>query len=465
MSAIESTPHTASGLRTGDTTQDAVDLVVVGAGAAGLATAIFAARAAPELRVVCLDAARHIGAKILVSGGSRCNVTNRRVTERDFWGGPSRVVRHVLRAFPAERAAGFFTELGVPLHEEEDGKLFPDTNRSRTVLDALLREVRRLGVELRSLERVTGVDLGADGFVVVTARGRYRARSVVLATGGRSLPKSGSDGAGYGLAQRLGHGCIGTTPALAPLVLAGGRHRPLSGVAHDVRLTVRADGGPSARFDGAMLWTHFGASGPVVLNASRHWHRARLDGRAVDVVVNLFPGETFESLEAWLREQALARPRAHVATVLTTRLPAAVATMWTREAGLAEQPLAHLTRESRRHLVRALLSSPLDVRDSRGYAVAEATAGGIPLDEIDPSRMASRRCDGLYLVGEMLDVDGRLGGFNFQWAWSSAWVAGTAIARALTGASPRTRLDVSRGGAGESRAGDAGVTGRSAATE
>src|SRR5688572_19634406 len=141
------------------------DLVVVGAGAAGLAAAIFAARAAPHLRVRCLDGARHIGAKILVSGGSRCNVTNREVTERDFWGGSSRVVRNVLRAFPAERAAAFFEELGVRLHEEEDGKLFPDTNKSRTVLDALLNEAARLGIAIDTDQRVTGVRNDCESFV------------------------------------------------------------------------------------------------------------------------------------------------------------------------------------------------------------------------------------------------------------------------------------------------------------
>lgn len=409
------------------------DVVIVGAGAAGLATAIFAKRHAPGLRVVCLDGARRVGAKILVSGGSRCNVTNRRVTERDFWGGQSRIVRSVLRAFSAERAAEFFADLGVALHEEEHGKLFPDTNRSRTVLDALLNELSRLGVDLSSGERVTSVDREAEGFVVAASSGRYRARVVVLATGGRSLPKSGSDGTGYELAARLGHGYVDTTPALAPLVLAGDRHVALSGIAHDVRLTVRVADTAGTHLDGALLWTHFGASGPVVLNASRHWHRARREGRSVDVSVNLCPGDTFESLEAWFQAQALVRPKAYVATALATRLPAAVAATWTRQSGLADQTLAHLSRESRRRLIHSLLASSLDVRDSRGYTVAEATAGGIPLEEIDPARMASRCCDGLYLVGEMLDVDGRLGGFNFQWAWSSAWVAGGAIARALSG--------------------------------
>ena len=382
--------------------------------------------------MVCLDGARRVGAKILVSGGSRCNVTNRVVTERDFWGGSARAVRSVLRAFPAPQAAAFFADLGVALHEEEDGKLFPDTNRARTVLDALLAEMHRVGAELCCGERVTDVRREPDGFVVMSSSRRYRARAVVLATGGRSLPKTGSDGMGYELAARLSHGYIETAPALAPLILGGERHRALSGVSHPARLTIQVGGDRPIHLDGSLLWTHFGASGPVVLNASRHWHRARLEGRAVEVLLNLCPGDTFESLEAWLREQESLRPRALVTTVLATRLPAAVADAWTRGVELADTTLAHLSRESRRRLMRALLASPLEVRDSRGYNVAEATAGGIPLDEIDPAHMESRRSAGLYLVGEMLDVDGRLGGFNFQWAWSSAWVAGRAIARALS---------------------------------
>ncbi|MBI4887383.1 MAG: aminoacetone oxidase family FAD-binding enzyme, partial [Acidobacteria bacterium] len=269
--------------------------------------------------------------------------------------------------------------------------------------------------------------------VVATATGQtYSARAVVLATGGRSLPKTGSDGAGYELASRLGHGYVETTPALVPLVLDGNAHAGLSGIAHPARLTIRAAGRPDITLDGALLWTHVGVSGPVALDASRHWHRARLEGRDVEVVLSLCPGETFESLEAWLEQQASARPRALVATVLAARLPAAVADAWARAAGADGTTMAHLSRDARRRLIRALLASPLAVRDSRGYNVAEVTAGGIPLDEIDPARMASRRCDGLYLVGEMLDVDGRLGGFNFQWAWSSAWVAGRAIARELS---------------------------------
>jgi len=421
-----------------------MSVLVIGAGAAGLATAIFAARATPGLSVVCLDGATSVGAKILVSGGSRCNVTNRVVTERDFWGGSSRVVRSVLRAFPAERAAAFFESLGVRLHEEEDGKLFPDTNRSRTVLEALLGEASRLGVVIETGRRAIDVRPAPGGFIVEAEVGnprarataapdaslRYEAGAVVLATGGRSLPKSGSDGFGYELARRLGHGLVETTPALAPLVLDPHAFVTLAGVAHEVSLTLIVNGKVATRLQGSMLWTHVGVSGPVALNLSRHWHRARLGDHRVEVRVSLCPGETFESLERWWLAEERAHPRARVATALSTRLPASVAEAWTRAAGLdGSLTLAHVSREDRRRLLHALVDSPLPVRDSRGYGHAEVTAGGVPLDEVDPATMESRRCPGLYLVGEILDVDGRLGGFNFQWAWSTGWIAGRAVGR------------------------------------
>jgi predicted Rossmann fold flavoprotein len=183
-----------------------------------------------------------------------------------------------------------------------------------------------------------------------------------------------------------------------------------------------------------MLWTHFGVSGPVILNASRHWLRSRLAGRDATVVMSVVPGETFASLERWLSEEQRRHPRALVRTVIATRVPAAVADVWTAQAGIdASTTLSHLKREDRRRLIHALLEMPLDVRDSRGYNYAEVTAGGIPLTEVDPATMESRLRRGLYLIGEMLDVDGRIGGFNFQWAWSSAWVAASAIGRTLRG--------------------------------
>ena len=409
---------------------ESVDVAIVGAGAAGLATAIFAAQRLPGRSIVALDGAGKLGAKILVAGGGRCNVTNRVVTPGDYCGGSPNVIKRVLAAFTAEHAVEFFHRIGVSLHEEEHGKLFPDTNQARTVLDALIREADRCGAELRRGQRVIGVERCGDGFRVTTSEGILAAGAVVLATGGRSLPKTGSDGAGYELAARLGHSLVPTTPALVPLVLDGDFHAALSGISHDVELRVSAQECKPVRIRGALLWTHFGVSGPVVLDASRYWHRAVLEQRGVRVRINMLPGDDFPSAERKLIELASSQPKVHLHNALATVLPARVAEAVLATLGIAGRvPMAHVTRDARRALVHALLDWPLPVRDSRGYGFAEATAGGVPLGEIDPASMASRVCPGLFLAGEILDVDGRIGGFNFQWAWSSAWVAAAGIAR------------------------------------
>ncbi|HEX7897690.1 MAG TPA: NAD(P)/FAD-dependent oxidoreductase [Planctomycetota bacterium] len=410
---------------------ETADVVVVGAGAAGLATAIFTARLKPGLRVVVLDGAAKVGAKILVSGGGRCNVTHEAVEAADFWGGSPNVVRRILAALPVDRTIAFFREIGVTLHVEDRGKLFPDSNSARTVLDALLAEAARLGVELRAACRVTAVARRDDLFQLATSGGDVSARKVVLATGGLSLPKTGSDGLGYQLATSLGHTLVATTPALEPLQLEGDFHVALSGVALPVEIAVRAAGRKPAVLEGPMLWTHFGISGPAALDASRHWRRAKLENAAVTVTANLLPGHDFAALEAKLLQLVQAQPRTHLRNVLSTLLPAKVVdALLARLRVRGDVSMANVSREDRRTLVKALLEWPLPVAEGRGYNFAEVTAGGVPLAEVDPSTLESRRGPGLYFTGEILDVDGRLGGFNFQWAWSSAWVVASALARA-----------------------------------
>jgi predicted Rossmann fold flavoprotein len=411
----------------------AEDIVVVGAGAAGLATAIFTRRLNPSRSVLLLDGAARPGAKILVSGGSRCNVTNVSVTERDFSGGKSTIVRRVLRGLPVAETVAWFAQLGVPLHEEEHGKLFPDSNRARDVLDALLRETEASGVVLRAATRVVDVLSAGGGFQIETSRGPIDASTVVLATGGESLPKTGSDGAGLEIARRLGHSIVPTTPSLVPLVAGGETGAPpflqLRGVAHDVVLSVWVEGAITERLSGALLWTHFGVSGPVVLDASRHWLRARLEHRDARITVSFGQGDSFDTVDSRWTALAADRPRVSLHNALGEILPASLAAAILQQLGLdTSLTLARLTRADRRRLSRALVEWPLDVTGSRGYNYAEATAGGVALDEVDPATMASRRCPGLYLVGEMLDVDGRIGGFNFQWAWSSARIAAGALA-------------------------------------
>jgi predicted Rossmann fold flavoprotein len=232
------------------------------------------------------------------------------------------------------------------------------------------------------------------------------------------------------MARRLGHTIVPTTPALVPLTSAGDQiHEALSGVAQDVDIAAWIDGGIAERVRGALLWTHFGVSGPAVLDVSRHWLRARLEQRDARLTINFAPGESFDSVDRTWALHAEERPRASIHSTLARMIPASVATAVLQHLGLdAATALTDLSRASRRRLTHALVEWPLSVTGSRGYNYAEATAGGVALDEIDPGTMASRRCPGLYLVGEMLDVDGRIGGFNFQWAWSSARVAARALA-------------------------------------
>ena len=406
------------------------DVAIVGAGAAGLATAIFLRRLNPTCSVALLDSASRPGAKILISGGSRCNVTNVAVSERDFNGGKPSIVRRILKAFPPSDVVEWFASLGVPLHEEALGKLFPDSNRSRDVVNALLAEVHAAGVELKTSARVDDLIPGPT-LAISTADGHIHSAAVVLATGGLSLPKTGSDGHGLAIAARIGHTIIPTTPALVPLAAVDASlNQRLSGVSQAVEVALWIDGRIATRLRGALLWTHFGVSGPVVLDVSRHWLRARLDDRDARLTINFVPGETFDAVDARWLSLASATPHASLHAALSAMVPASVASEILRRIPLdAAMVLAHLPREARRRLSHALTEWPLDITSSRGYNYAEATAGGVALDEINPATMESLRCPGVYFVGEMLDVDGRIGGFNFQWAWASARTAAEAIAQ------------------------------------
>jgi predicted Rossmann fold flavoprotein len=388
------------------------DVAVVGAGAAGLMAAIFAAREGAS--VVALDGAPRIGAKILISGGGRCNVTHDIVRADDF-NGSRNAIGKVLRTFDAAACVAFFAGLGVELKWEETGKLFPVTDRAKTVVDALLAAAGDAGVEIRTGTRVTSIE---QQFVV---NGELEAKRVVLATGGRSVPKTGSDGFGYTLARRLGHTVTPTFPALVPLVVESGHFiTNLSGTSLVAELLVQSPTGKTLHRDtGSLLFTHFGLSGPLVLDVSRHWIAAQ----PASLAANLLPGETFESLDAALVAEARANPRATVASFLRRRLPERLA------EAIATVPLGKLTKDDRRRIVRTVVSLPLPVVRDRGFDYAEVTAGGVPLTELDLATMASRPCEGLYLCGEILDVDGRIGGYNFQWAWASGRLAGMSAAK------------------------------------
>lgn len=416
------------------------DIAIIGAGAAGLTAAIFAAEAAPNLRIALLDGASRIGAKILVSGGGRCNVTHDEVSPEDFNAKPH-WVRNVLAAFNETRAVEWFRSLGVELKHEPTGKLFPTTDSARTVLDALVNRCRELKVDLRVGHRVKEIEYASDAsvnddageYVIQFGHGQCAAKRLIIAAGGKSLPKTGSDGSGWRLVKRLGHSVTPTYAALVPLVLAKPFiHVALSGISHDVTLSTFVDGKRTDQRTGSLLWTHFGVSGPVVMDASRHWVIADESGRRAEMTCSLVPGMDFNAMDAWLQKEAERQPKQGLGKVLGTMLPQRVVDELLSHGKVnAASTMTQLSRDDRRSAAHLLTELTLPVSHHRGWNYAEVTAGGVPLSEVRFQDMQSKKSPGLHLIGELLDCDGRIGGFNFQWAWSTGYLAGRGAAKAI----------------------------------
>jgi len=421
---------------------ESVDIAIIGAGAAGMTAGIFAGMAAREAgrtaRIVLLDGARKPGAKILVSGGGRCNVTNVEVRPEDFNGGSKAVIRNVLKAFDHRRTLAWMKDLGVALKLEETGKYFPVSDRAQTVLQALLDRLTLVGAELRPSSRVVRIEPQEAGFRIDLAeKSPILARTLVMATGGLALPKSGSDGAGLGMLESLGHRIIPTTPALVPLILGetagpAGAFGELSGLTLDARLRLPdAKGAAKAEFTGSLLFTHFGLSGPTALNISRHWLRERLENPGARPSLHFGHPSLANPAAAdeWLRRAVSENPRRHLAGTLHALFPERLARVL---AGDADGPIGQLPKERRLLVAQYLSALAFNVTGDRGYTFAETTAGGVDLADVEYATMESRRVPNLFLCGEVLDVDGRIGGFNFQWAWATGYLAGrAAIRRAL----------------------------------
>lgn len=418
-------------------TQTTADIAVVGAGAAGLFAAIWAARTNPALRVVAIDGAKILGAKILVAGGGRCNVTHHAVDERDYAGSPAALVQRVLRRFGVDETIAFFEDAGVTLKREESGKLFPTTDQARTVLTALLTAARDARVEILHPMRIESVTKSSDGFVLASGSDSIAARCVILATGGLSLPKSGSDGGGLRLAQSLGHSLTALlNPALVPLTLTTDHWlTTLSGLALPAEITVVTHTGKIARdtnaraiptIHGAVLLTHFGLSGPAILDVSRHWLHSMASDSASELVINWLPGSTESALE----QELIACKGKSLLAALHARVPDRFLRAACAQAEVdCACGIQQLPRARRQALVRLLTACRVAPTGTRGFVAAETTAGGVPLAQFNLDRLESLQCAGVFMCGEMLDVDGRLGGFSFQWAWSSGYVAGCAAAQ------------------------------------
>lgn len=403
---------------------EARPIVIVGAGAAGLAAAIHAG--GHGIPVIVLEATGDGGRKILISGGGRCNVLPQALEPARFVSeGPAHVVRHVLRSWPlAEQHRFFEEEVGVRLTlEAESRKYFPASSRARDVRDGLVALARRRGVTFSVEARVTGLAPGdAGGWRLSLAGGHsLDARAVVMATGGCSVPQTGSDGAGLGLLQALGLRIHPTYPALTPLTATPPVHAGLAGVSLPVTLRVA---GTKASASGGFLFTHRGYSGPAVLDVSHHAVRAAAAGRPQPILAQWSAAGDAD----W--HATLQGGDGLVVSRLRATVPERLALQLAAEAGLdADQRIATLRREQRLALVERLCRYPLPWTGDEGYRKAEVTGGGVALDEIDPRTMEARRLPGLFLCGELLDVFGPIGGHNFAWAWASGRLAGRGALR------------------------------------
>jgi predicted Rossmann fold flavoprotein len=395
----------------------------VGASAAGLLAALFAARAGQPPLV--LETRPRPGAKIRVSGGGRCNILPSRAGPEDFHtSGSSRTLRNILLSWPLAEVRSFFEEdVGIPLVTEASGKVFPTSGNARDVVDGLLRICAEAGVRMETGVRVEDVGIDPEGFSLECADGQARrCRKLLLATGGLSLPKSGSDGGGLRLAHRLGHSIAPTFPVLVPLLSPDGPLSDLPGLSLPVRLRALRQGNPVAEAEGGFLFTHRGFSGPAVLDISREFAQPDADGTTLEAAW----GGTGTPWAELLRQ----RGPATLGGVLREHLPRRLADTLLEEATLPpHQRLAELPRAQRVQLEDLLVRYPLATEGNEGYRTAEATGGGIHLSDLETKTLESRIRPGLFFEGEMIDVDGRLGGYNFLWAWVSGRRAGEAAAR------------------------------------
>jgi predicted Rossmann fold flavoprotein len=401
----------------------AYDVIIIGAGAAGLMTAIQAAEGG--LNVLLLEGQKKVGAKILMSGGTRCNVTNKAISEKDFNSEKIIYVRNILRSFTNTDAIEFFSDLGVELVLEPTGKYFPVTNSGKTVLDALLAKVSALNIMLLVEHKVQALTFENNEFNVKGENFHFKAKRVVLTTGGLSYPTTGSDGTGYRLAQSFGHPMIETVPALTPLSTNDKNLKSLSGITLDVELILIVDGKKSFSVRDSFLFTHFGFSGPTALDISRHYIKSK--GKK-EIIANFIPDHDETSWGTYLRKVQQDTPRKTIRGLLIEFLPQRLVDLILKQTGIDSSLIMNqLDKVSRQRLIDGCVRYPLDVMGVLGYGKAEVTAGGIDFSEINPKILESKLMPGLFFAGEILDVDGRIGGFNFQWAWASGYTVAQAL--------------------------------------
>jgi predicted Rossmann fold flavoprotein len=385
------------------------DVIILGAGAAGLMCAAVAGQRGRS--VLLLEQARQPGEKIRISGGGRCNFTNLHAGPANFLSANPRFCNSALSGYTQRDFIALVEAYGIAYHEKTKGQLFCDGS-SQQIIDMLVEECRKARAQLRLGARISAVSGSENGFVVGTDQGEFRSRSVVVATGGPSIPKMGSSGFGYKIAEQFGLKIVAPRAALVPLTFDAGllaQFKDLSGVAVDAVVSC----GKTA-FDEALLFTHRGLSGPAILQISSYWREGH------DLVIDLAPES---DVLAGLKRLRGDHPRQELATALAELLPKRLARTMAEMTGGPER-LADFSDKLLANVAAAVKQWRVRPNGTEGYRTAEVTLGGVDTSELSSKTFESRSVPGLHFIGEVVDVTGHLGGFNFQWAWSSGHAAG-----------------------------------------
>ncbi len=410
------------------------DVIVVGAGAAGLWAAATAAQRNRDTLLV--EKNRKLGVKILMSGGTRCNLTQHTTWKgiaEAFGSRQGRFLKFALATLPPEAVVQQFHDWGVATKVEPTGKIFPESDRAIDVRDALVERTLQSGAQILAETSVTGIRKQDEVLLVPTSRGVFSCQSLILTSGGQSYPGCGTSGDGYGWLSELGHSIVTPRPALTPVRVQEQWARDLAGVTiADARLQVRMHGIPAKKaasernsYRGSFLFTHKGCSGPAVLNISR-----MITDPAHNVPKSLIC-DWLPSMdeESWRQTLSASGTRAAARTlgnVINEHLPKRLVMQLCELAEVPlNQSLAEISRRQLGRIIQQTKHCPLTINGTLGFAKAEVTAGGVALEEIDSQTMRSKIVPGLFLAGEILDVDGPIGGYNFQAAFSTGFVAGT----------------------------------------
>ena len=404
-----------------------VDVCVVGGGASGLMAAICAGRQGAS--VLLLEKKNRAGKKLLATGNGKCNYSNWMQEPGCYRGNSPALCGRILEKFPVKDTVEWFREIGI-LPSEREGYLYPASGQAASVLRALERESGHAGVELHTEEEVISLEHQDEPgrFLVRTAKGCYAAGAVILATGGMASPVHGSTGDGYGFAKKLGHRLIAPLPALTSLVLSEGFTKQWAGMRVKGKVSLYNESGKLLAEDkGEVQMVSYGISGIPVFQVSRFAAVELAAGRSVTLVLDSMPDWQEERLYRELLRRKGRDPGQSMGDLLDGILPDKLAAVYLKLAGnLIAKPVGEIREKTVKKLAGLICHLELRVKDTSGFDKAQVTAGGIPLEEINGESMESRCCPGLYLAGELLDVDGICGGYNLQWAWTTGYLAGCA---------------------------------------